>query len=264
LVKKIIPLIMDTKKDLLVRAVHSIKTSAEVKGKNITEEEMAGKMGISLGQLQAYLHGEDEIPDDLLSRLKTASGVRTMMVRSTQTVEVHDRKMPGNEQEQAEENRKSLKAIILLIRKSGESRGMKITEEEMARKMDISGEQLQAYLNGEAGTPDNQSQLLLTAYEDLLTSIRQENNRESLSRSIVLIRNRGLAEGMDITLEEMALKAGISGEQLYAYLNGEGPMPDDLFYVLESAYEDLLKDFGKVEIRENLYLDKNVRRVKLL
>jgi hypothetical protein len=225
---------------------------------------MAARTGISVEQLRACLNGEEEIPDDLPSRLKAASGIRTMVVRSRQEVNIPNPETPQDEAEEAENNRISLKAIISLIRKSGESRGMNITEEEMARKMNISVEQLQAYLKGEVGTPDNQSHLLMTVYEDLLTSIRLENNRKSLSHSIVLIRNRGLAEGMDITLEEITRKTGMSGEQLYAYLNGDYQTLEDFSYVLESAYKDLLKDFGRVEIREDICIDKTVRRVKLL
>src|SRR5256885_268943 len=96
-----------------------------------------------------------------------------------------------------------------LIKKRGMADGMTITEEEMARKTGIAEKQLHAYLNGQDKTPDNLSSVLRNAYADFLNAIQVEANRKSLERTIVLVRNAGLARGMDITMEEMAQKAGI-------------------------------------------------------
>lgn len=44
------------------------------KGLIINEEEMAGKAGLSLQKLQAYLEGEEPAPDRLGAKLKAAYG----------------------------------------------------------------------------------------------------------------------------------------------------------------------------------------------
>ncbi len=143
--------------------------------------------------------------------------------------------------------------LIAFIKKIGEGKGMNITDEELALKAGITTEQFYAYLRSEDKISDELSSVLWSAYSSLITDTQKENNRESLKHTVVLIRNRGLSVGVNITVKEMAREIGIPEEVLYAYLNDENAMPqDDLSYRLRLAYKDLLKNLEKVEIIEDI------------
>jgi plasmid maintenance system antidote protein VapI len=255
---------MRDNKESMQRAVELIIKARADKGKTVTEEEMAGKIDLSPEVFRAYLNGEEEAPDALSFQLKTAFGIGTVMVESVQRVQVRDRQPPKNEAERRESNQSSLKATLQFIKSVGGDMGQVVTQDEMAGKIGLSPERLAAYLNGEEPVPDELAGLLHTAYDDLIKSHRSESYRNYLERTLVTIRNRGLAVGRDITLEEMAEKAGLSMEQLYACLAGEQAMPDDMASPLRAAYEDLIKNGGTTVIKENVCLDKKARRVIFL
>jgi len=177
---------------------------------------------------------------------------KAIMIRLTTTHRDRAPKPPQGESAIRKNKRSSLKAVIAIIQDRGKTVGMDITVEEIALKAGISKERIDSYLNDEERTPDDLPHILLSAYQQLLDAAQKEDNRESLKRSVVWIRNHGLSKGMDITVEEMALKTGISGEQLYAFLNGELETPDDLERKLESAYKDLLKNVEQVEVIEDI------------
>jgi len=109
-----------------------------------------------------------------------------------------------------------------------------------------------AWLEDKEKTPDDLTQRLLSAYQDLLDAVQADDNKEALARAVLWVRNRGLGEGINITIEEMAGKINLSGEQLYVFLNGEEDTPADLGHKLETAYESLLKDIDRIEIIENI------------
>lgn len=241
---------MENGRDALLRTIDSIKNAGIAKGTTITEEEIARKTGISEKQLYAYLNGKEKIPNDFVSEVMAAYNIRTFMVRFTEEIDVPDPSQ--DESEIGENNRMSLEASISIIKAAGVTKGIRITEEEMAQKIGISKEQIHAYLNGEDQTPDDLAYRLQSAYQNLLDTVQLENNRESLKRTVVWVRNCGLAEGRNITLEDMALKIGISDEQLYSYLNGKYEAQNGLVPKLESAYRDIFKDVTEVEIVEDI------------
>ena len=244
--------------DEFKKAVDSIKKTL------VTVDEMARKMGIPPEQFHVYLEGAAKPPIDLASRLLAAYGIGTVMGWSTKSTKAPVFIEPQNEVEERERDRTSLKAIISLIKDRGERTGQALTEEDMAAKVGISGEQMQAYLNNEAKIPDDFTHTLLTVYQPLLDAVRREDNRHNLMTMLVKIRNLGLVEGMDITLEEMIYKLEITGEQLYAYLAGEYDLGDDLYFVLQTAYTDLVKASGQVRVKEHIYLDEGERRVRFV
>lgn len=244
--------------DEFKRAVDSIKKTL------VTVDEMARKMGIPLERFHVYLEGAAKPPIDLANRLLAAYGIRTSMGWSTKSTKVPVFIEPQNEAEERERDRTSLKAIISLIKDRGVRTGQPLTEEDMAAKVGISAEQMQAYLNNEAKIPDDFTHTLLTVYQPLLDAVRREDNRHNLMTMLVKIRNLGLVEGMDITLEEMIYKLEITGEQLYAYLAGEYDLGDDLYFVLQTAYKDLVKASGQVRVKEHIYLDEGERKVRFV
>jgi transcriptional regulator with XRE-family HTH domain len=245
---------METKIEALKGAVASIKAHGVRKGITITEEEMAGKAGISAEQLQAYLNGGDEVPADLPTRLRSACDIRIGHVQLTSVKQLPVLRQPEDEPAIRERNRQSLNITISLVRKLGAARGVNITEEEIAGKLDISPAQLQAYLDDRDRTPDNSTHRLRTVYADLLDAMDQENNRDALAGILVWIRNLGLAGGMNITLEQMARRADITTEQLYRYLDGDDKTPGDLYFRLRDAYRDLLENVERVEVIEDIHM----------
>jgi transcriptional regulator with XRE-family HTH domain len=244
---------MESNKDALIKAIELIKKSVERKGANSpTGEEIARKLGLSEKQLDAFLNGEEETPADLASRLTSAYNLKSFMVRCTSTVRIPNPKPPRNESEMRKNYNRSLKSTIDIIKDRGIRKGITITEEEMAEKIGVSAAKIPAWLSNKERAPDDLTQLLLSAYKDLLDAVQAEDNREILAHAVVWIRNRGLMVGMNITVEEMAGKAGISGEQLYAFLNGEADTPADFGYKLETAYKSLLRGVKEVEMIENI------------
>lgn len=233
-----------------------------IKKKLVTVDEMAGKIGITPEQFHVYLEGRVKPPIDLPNRLLAAYGIGTVMGWTSKSTKAPVFIEPQNEAEERERDRTSLKAIISLIKDRGVRTGQNLTEDDMAAKAGISGEQMQSYLNNEAKIPDDFTHTLLTVYQPLLDAVRREDNRYNLMTMIVKIRNLGLVEGMDITLSEMIDKLGITGEQLYAYLVGEYDLGDDLYFVLQAAYKDLINAYGQVRVKEHIYLDEGERRVR--
>lgn len=248
---------MENSKDSLRQAVDLIKKAGVKKGAAITEEEMARKLDISEEQLHAYLNEEAPTPTGLPFKLKSAYNIRTYIVEASQVQYVRDPKPAKDGSARAESNRKSFESTIAFIKKIGEGKGMKITDEEIALKAGITTEQFYAYLRGEEKISDDLSSVLWSAYSDLITGVQKENNRESLKHTVVLIRNRGLSVGVNITVKEMGREIGIPEEVLYAYLNDENDvLQDDLPHRLRLAYKDLLKDLEKVEIIEDINMIK--------
>ena len=248
---------MENSKDALRQAVDLIKKLNVKKGTSLTEEEMARKLGISDQQMYAYLNGEAPTPAGLPFKLKSAYNLRTYIVEATQIQYVRDPKPAKDESARAESNRKSFESTITFIKKIGEGKGMNITDEELALKAGITTEQFYAYLRGEDKISDDLSSVLWSAYSSLITGVQKENNRESLKHTVVVIRNRGLSVGVNITVKEMARKIGIPEDVLYAYLNDEDDMlQDDLSHRLRLVYKDLLKDLKKVEIIEDINMIK--------
>jgi transcriptional regulator with XRE-family HTH domain len=248
---------MESSREALQQAVDLIKKISEQRGAVVSGEEMARKLHISEEQLSAYLNGEAPTPAGLSLRLKSAYNLRTYVVSSSKELYIPNPKPRKNKTERSENNRRSFESTIKFIKKTSEDKGTPITDEELALTAGITKEQFSAYLSGEEKISDNLFSILWAGYSNLFGAAQRESMRESLKRSVVLIRNRGLSLGVNITVKDMAREIGITGEDLYAILNDDKEMPQgDLSHQLRLAYEDLLKNVEKVEIREDINLIK--------
>lgn len=161
---------------------------------------------------------------------------------------------PRHDRNKSENNRKRLQSIVTEIKKCGEKKGLFISDDAIAQKINIPEKKLHAYLNGELKTPSGVTNKLWAAYDDLLKMLQIENCRVALQTTVVWIRNIGLNKGMNISPEEMAAKAGITVQQLHTYLlNGFDPeVAGDISSTIESSYKELIKGIEKVEIIEDI------------
>jgi len=77
-------------------------------------------------------------------------------------------------------------------------------------------------------------------------------NEELLKHAIIAIKRFGKWHGRDISEQEIAKKLNISEKQLFAYLNNEEKMPDNLASSLLSSYglkNIIVSDVQMQEIR---------------
>ena len=154
----------------------------------------------------------------------------------------------------------TLKKTIPIIKKLGAEVGIEITEEEIARKMNMSREQFDVYLNAADKTPNEVLTQLWAAYDDVVKAVQRSNNSAPLRNMITLIKDRGKTKGMHIMDEEIVEKIAIPREQFEAYLNGEIATPDDVLSLLWSAWPDLLKNIRTVRssVIEEVDLDEDI------
>jgi hypothetical protein len=68
-------------RELLQSTINIIKLSSARKGQDVTEEDIAGKAGISIEQLRAFLTGEEQIPDGLDTKLLSLYGIRRRTIQ---------------------------------------------------------------------------------------------------------------------------------------------------------------------------------------
>jgi hypothetical protein len=144
------------KDDRLQHTIDLLKRCGEEKGMTITGEEMAGKIGMPLGQLQAYVDGEQVTPAGMAGRLMTAY--------DDLYKDIQQRNRNGR-----------LTFTMNVIRSRGGKKGEAITEEEMARHLGMTGEELTAYLKDPGKTQEEFSALsdrLRAAYPELLKNMR--------------------------------------------------------------------------------------------
>jgi hypothetical protein len=109
-----------------------------------------------LPQLQAYVNGEQPTPGEIIQPLWTAY--------DDLYKEIQQRNRNGQ-----------LTYKMDIIRRRGEEKGMNITDEEMARHLGMTGEELAAYLQDPGKTQEEFSALsdrLWTAYPELLKNVR--------------------------------------------------------------------------------------------
>jgi transcriptional regulator with XRE-family HTH domain len=220
------------KDDRLQHTIDLLKRCGEAKGMTITEEEMAGKIGLSAEQLRAYAEGHEPTPDRLRSRLRAAyRGLITAI--------------------EQDGYRNALESIIRAIKGIGSNIGVTITEEEMAGKIGMSVAELQAYINGEQPAPGDMPQRLMSAFDDLHKEIQQRNRSGHLRVKIDIIRRKSAEEGKEITGEEMAGHLGMTGEELAACLKDPGKTQEEFSALsdrLWAAYPELLKNVRTVTV----------------
>jgi len=138
-----------------------------------------------------------------------------------------------------------LQHTIDLLKRCGEAKGMTITEEEMAGKIDIPIGLLQAYINGEQVMPAEMGGRLMTAYDDLNKEVQQRNRSGRLRGKMDIIRRKGAEQGNEITDEEMAGHLGMTGEELAVCLKDPDKTNEEFSALsdrLWAAYPELLKN----------------------
>jgi plasmid maintenance system antidote protein VapI len=144
------------KDDRLQHTIDLLKRCGEAKGMTITEEEMAGKIGMPLGQLQAYVDGEQVTPAEMTGRLMTAYD------------ELY------KEIQQRNRNVR-MRSTMEAIRYQGAKQGNEITDGEMGGELGMTGEELAVYLQDPGITQEEFSALadrLRAAYPELFKHVR--------------------------------------------------------------------------------------------
>jgi hypothetical protein len=150
----------------------------------------------------------------------------------------------------------TLKDTVPILKLMGAELGMDITEEDMARKINMPWEQFEAYLNAAGKTPNEVLSQLWVAYDDVLKALQRLNNSTSIKNKIAMVKRLGKEKGMDITDEEIVLKLAIPRELFEAYVSGELPTPEEIFPLFWSAWPDLLKNVQFVSVREVVELEE--------
>jgi hypothetical protein len=144
------------KDDRLQHTIDLLKRCGEAKGMTITEEEMAGKIGMPLAQLQSYANGEQPAPADMSGRFMTAYD------------DLH--------KEIQQRNRNvSLRSRMDSIRKLSKEKGTEITDEEMVQRLCMTSQELAAYLKDPGITHEEYSAMsdrLRAAYPELFRNVR--------------------------------------------------------------------------------------------
>jgi hypothetical protein len=135
-----------------------------------------------------------------------------------------------------------LKDAISIIKMMGAELGVEITGEEIARKMELSREQFGGYLNATDKTPNEVLTRLWASYADLFKAVQRSNNSVPLRNKIKLVKELGLAKGMDITDEEIVEKLAIPRELFEAYLSGELATPREVLSLFYSAWPRLFEN----------------------
>jgi transcriptional regulator with XRE-family HTH domain len=145
---------MVSPKDSLISTIRAIKALGKDQGLTISEAEMARKIGLSKEQLEYYITGNMETPDDLTHRLLTGYDYLFEAAR-----------------------RRNNNAIILstvaLIKERSAAEGITITEEEMADKIGIPMALFNPYLAGDIRPSDDiVIDPLRAAYKQVLKNIQ--------------------------------------------------------------------------------------------
>jgi hypothetical protein len=224
------------KNERLQRTIDLLKRCGEAKGMTITEEEMAGKVGLSLQQLRACVEGQEPAPDRLRSEL-LRSELRAAYIELITAI-------------RQEGYRNSLLSAIRAVRGFGSEVGVTITEEDMAGKIGMPFAQWEAYINGDQPTPANMTGLLMTAYDELHKQIQQRNLTVRLRSTMDIIQRMGEKKGKQIVFGDMARQLGMTAEELTACLHDPHQTHEGF-----SALSDRLRE-------ANAELLKNVRTVR--
>lgn len=146
----------------------------------------------------------------------------------------------------------TLKDSIPIIRKLGAEVGIQITEEEIARKMKMSREQFEGYMNAVGKTPNEVLTQLWAAYDDLVRAVQRSNSSAPLRNIINLVKELGKAKGLQIMDKDIVGQLAIPREQFEAYLSGESETPDDVLSLFWSAWPDLLKNVRRIRTVEKI------------
>ena len=174
---------------------------------------------------------------------------RTIGVRSVMVMNSSGRPEFKDDQET---RLRSINARTRFIKSCGRELNTPVTDADIATKIGISPERFAAYLDGTQEIPKGFFQDLYDAYKPLTNAYQLKQQQQSLKNSIRWIRNCGLAKGMDITLEEMLEKIGLTRDMLLAYLEGHLQTEKEFGYLLEQAYQPLIEGIYSVTIKESI------------
>jgi transcriptional regulator with XRE-family HTH domain len=194
---------MEYRPTALHKAIDAVKRTKTANGKEITEEDMARKMGVSVEQFYAYLRGE-EVPPGFPEKLEIAYNIQIVSMQHTVVKQPPKHDAPKSESGnrtsleaiippldavQMEANRASLLHSIQIVRNRGLAKDRDISIEEMAGQMNLSEEQLYAYVSGEYKTMEDFASRLRTVYRDLMGDGRTDiNQRVYLDKNARRIR----------------------------------------------------------------------------
>jgi hypothetical protein len=133
--------------------VDTIKKLAEHRGEVIDEAVIAEKMGMTETEFRGCLSGKSKVPHKLMAELWPAyeyllqEAVRTDKLRL-------------------------LKERIAVLRRIAVKKGLEIPDEEIARRVGVSPEELTAYLDGSVEVPEGFPKIIFEAFrQDLLKNV---------------------------------------------------------------------------------------------
>lgn len=140
----------------------------------------------------------------------------------------------------------TLKDALPVIKQLGAEVGMEITEEAIARRMNMSRETLDTYLNATTRTPNDILTQLWVVFDDVIKAVQRSNRSAPLRCAIDLVKRLAMARGIDITDNEIVGKIGLPREQFEAYLSGEVTAPDEVLSLFSSTWPDLFRNVEHV------------------
>jgi DNA-directed RNA polymerase specialized sigma subunit len=123
---------------------------------------------------------------------------------------------------------------------------LEITEEEIARKMKMSREQFDSYLNAEGKTSREILEQLWMAYDDLFKAVQRSGRSAHLKDRIERLKKLAIDKGTRITDEEIREKIAIPREQFQAYLSGEIETPGEVLSLIWSTWPGLSRNGATV------------------
>jgi hypothetical protein len=206
----------------LSQMIDVIKRCGEEMGTAITEEDMASVLGLSP---EAFFAGDEAEQGRLSSMLNVAYKDLFAAVRRASY-------------------QSSLLSTIRAVKAISKQLGRAVSEEEMAAKVNLSVEQLNAYVGGAEPVPAAVPQRLHEAYLDLYEALDQHYRAMPLRSTISTIKRMGEKQGLVITEDEMAQRVGISRAAFDAFLQEPRELqePGELEERLKAVYRELLKN----------------------
>lgn len=125
--------------------VDTIKKLAENRKVAITDKDIAEKMGMTEAEFRACMSGEAKVPKKLMSELWPA--YEYLLLEEVRAGRLD-----------------TLKDILATVQRQAEKYKVAITQEEIARRIDVTPETLQGWLNGSIEVPDGLHPLIFDAF----------------------------------------------------------------------------------------------------
>jgi predicted transcriptional regulator len=137
----------------------------------------------------------------------------------------------------------ALNSTVDTIKILSAQRGAPIDEAAIAEKMGMTEAEFRACLSGKSKVPHQLMVELWPAYEYLLKEVVRADKVRALKERIALVHRRAEKVEVEVTDEEIARRAGISPDELKAYLDGSIEVPEGLLQTIFEAFRsDLFKN----------------------